>query len=227
MSMSAGRLPDPWSSKLLPGLLATPAPSRPPSRWAIIAVASLAMAFIPSLSHAAQAALGCPGTVQAGAQFVTEVTIDVGTTPLGAYSIAVTYDPAVLTVASVAGGSTAQFSGSPTTNTPTPGTTNISAFQSSSLTLPTGVVSVAMITFNVVATASTITAISLTATTNTNTTSTTILPTTTTTSTMSAISTTTTSTTTTPTSTTTTTSTSTTTTTQPPTTTTTSSTTTT
>src|SRR5438046_8411280 len=109
-------------------------------QWASIALASVATAFIPAPSQAAQAALGCPGTVQTGAQFVTEVTVDVGTTPLGSYSIAVTYDPAVLTVASVAGGSTAQFSGSPTTNTPTPGTTNLSAFQSSSLTMPTGVV---------------------------------------------------------------------------------------
>ena len=176
MSMSAGGLPDLWSSKLLPGLLATPAPSRRPSRWAIIAVASVATAFIPSLSHAAQAALGCPGTVQAGAQFVTEVTIDVGTTPLGAYEIAVTYDPAVLTVASVAGGSTAQFSGSPTTNTPTPGTTNLSAFQSSSLTSPTGVVSVAMITFDVAATASATTAIGLTVKTLFDTNSVAILP---------------------------------------------------
>src|SRR5438093_3359544 len=128
----------------------------------VLLTLGIAVGGLPAESAAAQATLGCPATVQAGAQFVTEVTIDVGTTPLGAYEIAVTYDPAVLTVASVAGGSTAQFSGSPTTNTPTPGTTNISAFQSASLTMPTGVVSVAMITFNVAATASAATAIGLT-----------------------------------------------------------------
>src|SRR5438309_5389693 len=100
--------------------------------------------------------------VQAGQQFTTAVTIDVGTTPLGGYSIVVTYDPVVLTLASVAGGSTAEFSGRPTTNTPTPGTTNLAAFQSASLTSPTGVVSVAMITFSVAETASTTTDIGLT-----------------------------------------------------------------
>src|SRR5439155_609502 len=73
-------------------------------------------------------------------------------------------------------GTTAQFSGSPTTNTPTPGTTNLSAFQSSSLTSPTGVVSVAMITFNVAATASTITDIGLTVKTLFDTNSVAILP---------------------------------------------------
>src|SRR5881397_785905 len=83
-------------------------PSRS-SRWAIVALASVATAFIPSLSQAAEAALGCPGTVQAGAQFVTEVTIGVGTTPLGSYGVTLTYDGAVLTVVSVAGGNTAEF----------------------------------------------------------------------------------------------------------------------
>src|SRR5438067_74844 len=142
----------------------------------VLLTLGIAVGGLPAESAAAQATLGCPATVQAGAQFVTEVAINVGTTPLGAYSIVVTYDPAVLTVASVAGGSTAQFSGSPTTNTPTPGTTNISAFQSGSLTMPTGVVSVAMITFNVAATASATTAIGLTVTTLFDTNSGPILP---------------------------------------------------
>src|SRR2546426_951576 len=142
----------------------------------VVLTLGIAVGGLPAESAAAQATLGCPATVQAGQQLGIEIAINVGTTPLGAYSIAVTYDPAVLTVASVAGGSTAQFSGSPTTNTPTPGTTNLSAFQSSSLTLPTGVVSVAMITFNVAATASTITAIGLTVKTLFDTNSVAILP---------------------------------------------------
>ena len=131
---------------------------------------------LPAESGAAQATLSCPATAQAGQQFTIEVAIDVGTTPLGAYSIAVTYDPAVLTLASVGGGNTAEFSGKPTTNTPTPGTTNLSAFQSVSLTSPTGVVSVAMITFSVAATASATTAIGLTVKTLFDTNSTAILP---------------------------------------------------
>ena len=142
----------------------------------VLLTLGIAVGGLPAESAAAQATLGCPATVQAGAQLGIEIAINVGTTPLGAYSIVVTYDPAVLTVASVAGGSTAQFSGSPTTNTPTPGTTNISAFQSASLTMPTGVVSVAMITFNVAATASAATAIGLTVKTLFGTNSVAILP---------------------------------------------------
>src|SRR6266403_2122547 len=121
----------------------------------VVLTLGFALGGLPAESWAAQATLGCPAMGQAGQQFTTEVTIDVGTTPLGGYSIVVTYDPAVLTLASVAGGSTAEFSGRPTTNTPAPGTTNLAAFQSASLTSPTGVVSVAMITFSVAETAST------------------------------------------------------------------------
>src|SRR5439155_1669267 len=101
-------------------------------------------------------------TAQAGQQFVAGVTIDVGTTTaLGAYSAMVTYDPAVLTIAAVDGGDTAEFSGRPTTNTPTPGATNIAAFQVMNVTSPKGVVSVAKITFSVAAIASTTTSIGL------------------------------------------------------------------
>src|SRR5205809_4499706 len=142
----------------------------------VVLTLGMALGGLPAESAAAQATLGCPATVQAGQQLGIEIAINVGTTPLGAYEIAVTYDPAVLTVASVAGGSTAQFSGNPTTNTPTPGTTNLSAFQSASLTSPTGVVSVAMITFNVAATASATTAIGLTVQPLFDTNSTAILP---------------------------------------------------
>src|SRR5438034_383203 len=128
----------------------------------VVLTFGIAVTGLPAESGAAQATLGCPATAQAGQQFTIEITVDVGTTPLGAYSIVLMNDPAVLTLASVAGGNTAEFSGKPTTNTPMPGTTNLSAFQSVSLTSPTGVVSVAMITFNVAATASTTTAIGLT-----------------------------------------------------------------
>src|SRR5437016_6249294 len=128
----------------------------------VVLTFGIAVTGLPAESGAAQATLGCPATAQAGQQFTIEITVDVGTTPLGAYSSVLMDAAAVLTLASVAGGNTAEFSGKPTTNTPMPGTTNLSAFQSVSLTSPTGVVSVAMITFNVAATASTTTAIGLT-----------------------------------------------------------------
>ena len=102
--------------------------------------------------HGAQGRLTCPGTVQVGQQLPTDISVNVGSTPLGAYSVTVTYDPAVLTIASVAGGSSPEFSGSPTTNSGsfTSGSTNISAFQTTSLTGPTGIVSIARPTFNAV-----------------------------------------------------------------------------
>src|SRR5438034_9679845 len=104
----------------------------------VVLTLGIAVGGLPAESAAAQATLGCPATVQAGAQLGIEIAINVGTTPLGAYEIAVTYDPAVLPVASVAGGSTAQCSGSPPTNTPPPRTTHISAFQSPTPTIPPG-----------------------------------------------------------------------------------------
>src|SRR5262249_42107508 len=67
-------------------------------------------------SDAAQATLRCPATVQTGAQLATEVTVDVGMMPLGAYSVTVAYDPTVVRIASVEGGNTAEFAATPTTN---------------------------------------------------------------------------------------------------------------
>src|SRR5438094_838674 len=129
---------------------------------AMLVTLGVAVGGLPAESRAAQATLVCPATAQAGQQFVAGVTIDVGTTTaLGAYSAMVTYDPAVLTIAAVDGGDTAEFSGRPTTNTPTPGATNIAAFQCMNVTAPKGVVSVAKITFSVAAIASTTTSIGL------------------------------------------------------------------
>src|SRR5206468_8728208 len=89
-------------------------------------------------------------------QFTIEVAIDTGTTPLGAYGITITYDPAVLTIASVTGGNTSEFATQPTTNTTTftTGSTPISAFQQFNATGPSGVVSVAHVTFNAAGAAS-------------------------------------------------------------------------
>ena len=70
---------------------------RLPSVVALILTAGTAGLVTGTASHAAQATLGCPGTVQTGEQLATGITVDVGTTPLGAYSLTVTYDPTVLT----------------------------------------------------------------------------------------------------------------------------------
>ena len=119
---------------------------------AITMIVTAAAVLTGTASHAADATLVCPGAVQVGQQLATEIRVDVGTTPLGAYSVTVNYDPAVLTIASVAGGNMPEFSGSPTTNPGSfaSGTTTLSAFQTTSLTRPTGVVSIARVTFNAV-----------------------------------------------------------------------------
>src|SRR5439155_1519345 len=79
------------------------------------------------------------------------------TTALGAYVIQLSYDPTVVTVARVSGGNTMAFQGTPTVSTTCPTAnscqTKLTAFQTSSLTAPTGVVSVARVTFNAVAAA--------------------------------------------------------------------------
>src|SRR3989449_10126832 len=71
----------------------------------VVLTLGIAVGGLPAESGAAHATLGCPATAHAGRQLGIEIAIDVGTTPLGAYSIAVMYDPAVLTLVSVAGGS--------------------------------------------------------------------------------------------------------------------------
>src|SRR2546429_387417 len=157
MPADRGRMPNVKGSRRRPAL------SLP---WASIALASVATAFIPARSQAAQATLGCPGTVQTGAQFVTEVTVDVGTAPLGSYGITLTYDGAVLTVVSVAGGNTSEFSGTPTNNKNVCSgincETRLSTFQNVSTAGPTGVVSVAKVTFGAVASSDAMAVIGLT-----------------------------------------------------------------
>ena len=144
--------------------------------WAVVLMA-MAGALAPAESWGADAVLSCPGTAVAGDQFTTEVTIDVAapcttdadcgvgwtctlnncTTALGAYVIQLSYDPTVVTVATVSGGNTMAFQGTPTVSTTCPTAnscqTKLTAFQTSSLTAPTGVVSVARVTFNAVAAA--------------------------------------------------------------------------
>ena len=131
--------------------------------WVAVLVATAGLGLAPKPGAAAEAKLSCPATAPAGGRVVAEITINVGaTTALGAYSMMLAYDPAVLRITSVAGGMTPEFAGTPTTRTSSPGTTNVAAFQSASLDSPKGVVSVAKITLDVVATASKSTSIGLT-----------------------------------------------------------------
>jgi hypothetical protein len=96
-------------------------------------------------------ALPC-GEVAAGASFTAEVTADAGARPLGAYAIRLVYDPAVVRVTGIDGGLTGAFSGTPASNPADfgSGSTVFAAYQNGSLTGPSGVVSVARVTFEVI-----------------------------------------------------------------------------
>src|SRR5204863_8003925 len=117
----------------------------------------IALGGLPAEGRAAQAMLSCPGMAQAGQPLTVEMTIAVGTTPLGAYSIVVGYDPAVLTLASVAGDTTTEFSGTPTTSAPMPGRANVATYQTATHTSPPAGEAHAMVTTNDTASTSTTT----------------------------------------------------------------------
>ena len=75
--------------------------------------------------------------------------MDVGATVLGSYSVKILFDPEVLNITEVTGGTTAEFSGAPTVNmNNTDGFVSIAAFQTADNS-PTGVVHVADLTFDV------------------------------------------------------------------------------
>src|SRR5439155_6883654 len=93
----------------------------------------------------AGAAILCPTTFQPGDQFVAEVTLDTGSSALGAYSVMLNYDPSAVTVVTVDGGSAPEFTVPPVVNTLAPGSLVISDFQANSLTSPSGTVSVARV----------------------------------------------------------------------------------
>jgi len=69
---------------------------------AALVLAVVLLGLVSAAAAAAQATLSCPATAQAGQRFVTELTIDVRpTTALGAYSVTLTSDPAVATLAAI------------------------------------------------------------------------------------------------------------------------------
>lgn len=94
--------------------------------------------------------IGCPAEPPPGIlTFESEITVDVGGRALGAYTFAVTFDPDVAVISSVRGGNAAEFSSPPITNPAdfASGRTRLLAFNSSSLTSPVGLVSVAHVMF--------------------------------------------------------------------------------
>jgi len=116
-----------------------------------VQVAIIALA-LPPVAGAAELRISCPTTVPPVNQtFQSEVTVNVGTMTLGAYTIAVLFDENVVTIVSIDGGNTTQFASKPVSNFAeyASGRARVSAFNSST-TAPTGVVSIAKVTFTVV-----------------------------------------------------------------------------
>src|SRR5262245_12440027 len=125
----------------------------------VLCIATLGLTLVEvcrsyaGISPSAQVSINCPGSAPpSGSMFTSEITINVGTRVLGAYNVSITYDSSVVTVASVAGGTTNEFSATPTTNDAdfSSGTTHVAGFNGTSLTSPTGVVSVAKVTFDAI-----------------------------------------------------------------------------
>jgi hypothetical protein len=103
------------------------------------------------------------GEVAAGATFEAEVTVNVGTRPLGAYTFRLGYDPAVVKVTAITGGAGPGFASDPGADPAsfTTGSTVFAAYQGSSLGTPAGAVSVARVHFEVVGAAGSLSEVSL------------------------------------------------------------------
>jgi hypothetical protein len=92
------------------------------------------------------------GEAASGSTVEAEVLVDTGASPLGAYALRVSYDPAVATITGITGGEASLFAAAPGTDPATfgAGTTLFAAYQAASLDAPGGLVSVARIVFHVV-----------------------------------------------------------------------------
>jgi hypothetical protein len=114
----------------------------------LLASLTIALAVTAASAPAAEVFVGVPpGNPQPGSQFTIDVTVDAGAAVLGAYDVVFRYDPAVIHVVSIAGGTTAEFSAAPTTNPATfaSGVTRFVAAHGNTAS-PTGVVTVARLT---------------------------------------------------------------------------------
>jgi Cohesin domain len=114
----------------------------------LLAPLLIALVVVAAPASAAQVFVGVPaGNPPPNSQFTIEITVNVGTAVLGSYDFTFRYDPAVIHVVSIAGGTTSEFGTVPTTNPATfaSGTTRFVAAQASTIS-PTGNVSVARLT---------------------------------------------------------------------------------
>jgi len=112
-----------------------------------IVVAATAHAASPTAPVSIQA---LPGNPSPSDTITAEVFIDVGSVPLGAYSLTFGCDPTVLEIVGpVQGGNAVEFAGQPLQNPVGPCAVNISGFNLLHITTPTNTVSVARITLRV------------------------------------------------------------------------------
>ena len=125
---------------------------------------STTMAVTTTTLPCATPTLGCPQAVTPNATFVADVAVNVlPPRALGAYSFRLTWNPTQVRVDSVSGGTTSEFSGTPTCSIDnTSGTATCSAFQASNPSGPTGSVHVARVNATAIATGGTMPTLTLT-----------------------------------------------------------------
>ncbi|MDI6794787.1 MAG: PKD domain-containing protein [bacterium] len=101
----------------------------------------------PVLAGTGEVTIGDTTVIPGG--FSVAIKADVCSNPLGCYDFSITYDSSLVTIQDIAGGTAPEFSATPISDTTTftSGTTAFVAFNTTSMTLPTGVVNVATITF--------------------------------------------------------------------------------
>jgi len=90
-----------------------------------------------------------PSVPVAGIEFPVPINVDVGSVPLGGYTFRLRYDPTVLNIARIDGGTTPEFRNRPLANADTfaSGTTILDGLNETSFTSPAGKVNVAVVIF--------------------------------------------------------------------------------
>jgi hypothetical protein len=119
----------------------------------IIGIFLMFLSLGSSMAAVGDIDIAAPSNAPQGSTISCGVTVDVGSAILGSYDVTFTFDPNVLQISHILGGTTSEFSGIPTfgdiTTANITGQIHIVAYQSS-ITSPTNLVSIFTIRFNVV-----------------------------------------------------------------------------
>jgi hypothetical protein len=128
----------------LPELPPTPTPTPPPTQ-----TATPIQTATPSPTPLAEGDLSFlgPHSAVSGHELLVPIVFDAGDRPLGSYAVNVTWDPALLELLRVEGGSTPEFSQTPLYEALDGATVHVAGSNGSSVDTPRGVVSLAVMVF--------------------------------------------------------------------------------